>query len=218
MIQIKAKTQFIIMAVSFVAFLALQFTVGFGWAFIPLFVLIGFAIAFVLFGTISSSSQILNTGDYLAAEKNLSLTFKPNWLLKMYRGYYYQLKGFIEIQKKNLDAGEALLLQARDMGLPTNTDKATVALQLASLSFNKRNFQKANTYIREIKNLDVKEPMILNQVKQLEQAIKAKPSMSQIMNMQSMNMRNRAPRTQQAGTQPRRSKNNRKPSSKRKRK
>lgn len=216
MVQINAKTQFIIMAVSLVAFIALQATVGFGWAFIPLFIFIGFAIAFVLFGTISSTSKILSTGDYTAAEKNLNLTFKPTWLLKMYRGYYYQLKGFIQIQKKNLDEGEAFLLKARDMGLPTNTDKATVALQLASLSFNKRNFQKASTYIREIKNLDVKEPVIMDQVKQLEQAIKAKPSMAQIMSMQGMNMRGRTGKAQQA-TEKKRG-NNRTPPKRKKRK
>ena len=131
MIQINIKTQFIIMAVCFVAFLALQFTVGFGWAFIPFTVLIIFLVSYVLFGTISSTSQILNTGDHLAAEKNLNYTFRPNWLLKMYRGYYYQLKGFIEIQKKNMDEGEAFLHQAREMGLPTNNDKANGCITIS---------------------------------------------------------------------------------------
>ncbi len=203
------------MAISLVAFIALQVFAGFGFAFIPLLVLIIFATAYILFGTIASTSQILNSGDHLAAEKNLNLTFRPNWLLKFYRGYYYQLKGFIEIQKKNLDEGEALLIEAREMGLPTNTDKATVALQLASLSFNKRNFQKASTYIREIKNLDVKEPMILEQVKQMEQAIKTKPSMAQMMSMQGMRGRTAKIQPQQVTATTAKT-NNRKPSSKRK--
>lgn len=220
MLKINVKIQFIVMAVCLVLFIVLQATVGFGFAFIPLLILIGFAIAYILFGTIASTSEILNTGDYLKAEKNLALTFKPNWLLKFYRGYYLQLKGFIEIQKKNVDAGEDYLLQAREMGLPTNTDKATVALQLASLSFNKRNFQKASTYIREIKSLDVKEKIILDQVAQMEQAIKAKPSMGQMIAMQGMRGggRGKSMRTQMQDPNAKAKTNNRKPSSKRKRK
>lgn len=220
MLKINVKIQFIIMAVCFVLFIVLQATVGFGFAFIPLLILIGFAVAYFLFGTIASTSEILNTGDYLKAEKNLALTFRPNWLLKFYRGYYLQLKGFIEIQKKNVDAGEDFLLQAREMGLPTNTDKATVALQLASLSFNKRNFQKASTYIREIKSLDIKEKVILEQVAQMEQAIKAKPSMGQMIAMQGMRGagRGKSMRTQMQDPNAKVKTNNRKPSSKRKRK
>ena len=214
MIQINIKIQFIVMAVSLVAFLALQFTVGFGWAFIPLLVLIGFLVSYILFGTISSTSKILQSGDADAAEKNLKLTFKPTWLLKFYRSYYYQLEGFIAIQQKKLEEGEALLLKARDMGLPTNNDKATVALQLASLSFNKRNFQKASAYIREIKGLNINEPVIIDQVKQMEQAIRAKPSMAQIMQMQGMRGAKGKVQRQEPGQKPR--KNNRKPSSKRK--
>lgn len=214
MIQINIKTQFIIMAVSLVAFLALQFTVGFGWSFIPLIILIAFLVSYILFGTISSTSKLLQAGDAAAAEKNLKLTFKPNWLLKFYRSYYYQLQGFIAIQQKKMEEGEALLIQAREMGLPTDNDKATVALQLASLSFNKRNFQKATTYIREIKSLNVSEPVIMEQVKQMEQAIRAKPSMAQIMQMQGMRGAKGKVQRQQPGQKPR--KNNRKPSSKRK--
>lgn len=202
------------MAVSLVAFLALQFTVGFGWAFIPFFILIIFLVSYILFGTISSTSKLLQAGDADAAEKNLKLTFKPNWLLKFYRSYYYQLQGFIAIQQKKMEEGEALLLQAREMGLPTENDQATVALQLASLSFNKRNFQKASAYIREIKGLKVTEPVIMEQVKQMEQAIKAKPSMAQIMQMQSMRGMKGKVQRQEPGAKPRR--NNRKPSSKRK--
>ena len=215
MIKINVKIQFIIMAVCLVLFIILQATVGFGFAFIPLLILIGFAVAYVLFGTIASTSEILNTGDFEKAEKNLHLTFRKNWLLKYYRGYYLQLQGFIAIQKKDIEAGEDYLMQAREMGLPTNTDKATVALQLASLSFNKRNFQKANTYIREIKALDIKEKAILDQVSQMEQAIRAKPSMGQIMAMQGMKgARGKMNRMQQQEQKPKT--NNRKPSSKRK--
>ncbi|MGB1121168.1 MAG: hypothetical protein ACPG3Z_04170, partial [Saprospiraceae bacterium] len=108
MIQINIKTQFVIMAVSLIAFLALQFTVGFGWAFIPLTILIIFLVSYILFGTISSTSKLLQAGDADAAEKNLKLTFKPNWLLKFYRSYYYQLQGFIAIQQKKMDEGETL--------------------------------------------------------------------------------------------------------------
>jgi hypothetical protein len=214
MIQINIKTQFIIMAVSLVAFLALQFTVGFGWAFIPLIILITFLVAYILFGTIASTSKLLQAGDADAAEKNLRLTFKPNWLLKYYRSYYYQVEGFIKIQQKKTEEGEALLLKARDMGLPTENDKATVALQLANLSFNKRNFQKASAYIREIKNLTVTEPLIMEQVKQMEEAIKAKPTMAQIMQMQGMRGASGRMQRQEPGQKTRT--NNRKPSSKRK--
>lgn len=202
------------MAVSLVAFLALQFTVGFGWAFIPLIILITFLVAYILFGTIASTSKLLQAGDADAAEKNLRLTFKPNWLLKYYRSYYYQVEGFIKIQQKKTEEGEALLLKARDMGLPTENDKATVALQLANLSFNKRNFQKASAYIREIKNLTVTEPLIMEQVKQMEEAIKAKPTMAQIMQMQGMRGASGRMQRQEPGQKTRT--NNRKPSSKRK--
>jgi hypothetical protein len=186
MFKIDIKLRFGLMALTFILYFVLQFTVGFGFAFIPLLVFIILTVGYFLFGTLSSSAEILNTGDFEAASKQLALTWKPEWLLKMYRGFYYQLKGFIALQMKNFEEGEQLLLQAKSMGLPSKTDYATIDLQLASIYFNKRNFQKATAHLREVKNSGVKEPIILDQVTQMEQAMKTRPNMGQMMAMQQM--------------------------------
>ena len=103
------------------------------FSFIFWFLFIGLTVGYFLLGTIASTGKLLNTGDIEAAERQLNYMRKPEWLLKMYRGYYYMLKGSIELQKKNVDEGERLMLKAQEIGLQTDNDKALVWLNLGQL-------------------------------------------------------------------------------------
>lgn len=218
MFQINIKLRFALMALSLVAGIVLQFTLGFGYSFIFWLLLIVLTVGYFLLGTIGSAGKMLNEGNIVGAEKQLEYIKKPEWLLKMYRSYYYMLKGSIEMQKKNTDEGERLMLKAQEIGLQTDNDKALVWLNLANLSYNKRKFQQATNYLRELKKLNVTEPMIVQQIAQMEQALRVKPNMSQMMMMQGKGMKGmRSKAMRQQPGQPTR-KNNRKRSSKRKKK
>lgn len=189
MFKINIRLRFLLMAVSLVAGIALQIWLGFGFSFIFWLALIILTVTYFLFGTIASTGEFLSKQNFEAAEKQLAYTYKPEWLLKMYRGYYYQLKGFLALQKQDFDEGEKNLLIAKNMGLPTDNETATVLLQLGNISYNKRKVTQAKAYLREIKNLNVTEPLITKQVKQLELALKVKPSMGSMMMMQGRGMK-----------------------------
>ena len=95
----------------------------------------------------------------------------------------------MKLQKKNLEEGEKNLLIAYEMGLPTDTEKATVLLQLGNLSYNKRKVPQARAYLKELRGLNVTEPIVLEQANQLEQALKMRPNMGNMMMMQGKGMK-----------------------------
>ena len=145
---------------------------GFWYSFPFLLVGVGLLIGYFLLGTVQSAAQLMQTTDYLGAEKRLDLTWKPNWLYVSNRAYYYIMKGTIAQGLGRKEEAEKYLKIAQQLDLPTDNEKAAVQLQLAGVAAQKEKWNQVKLYMKEIKNLNVTEPTIKDQVKQFEKAIK----------------------------------------------
>ncbi len=144
------------------------FWYGFPFLLVGLFLLAGY----LLLGTLVSSSMLLSKGQFDEAEKRLNLTFFPNLLLMGYKGVYYMTKGIIAIQRKNIATGEKWLRQALEVGLPSDNERGAVLLQLAMIAGSKNNRQGAQAHLNELKKLNITEPMLKEQIKELEKQLK----------------------------------------------
>lgn len=166
--------------------------VGFGFSFIFWIIFLVFVAGYIMFGTLSAAAKALGEQDMEGAEKALSYTLKPNWMLKMNRAYYYFIKGSIAMQRKQLGEAEGLFEKSLEIGLPTDNDKATALLYLANISYSKRKFGPAQTMLRQTKTLNITEPMLVMKIKEMEQAMKVRPQgggMAGMMYGKKMNQR-----------------------------
>ncbi|MEM9920904.1 MAG: hypothetical protein AAF990_22585 [Bacteroidota bacterium] len=156
---------------------------GFWYAFPLLLIGIALLAGYLFLGTIQSAAQLVQTAQFEEAEKRLSLTFKPEWLYKTNRAFYYLIKGTLAMQRKDMDQAEEWLNKAQSIELPSDNEKAMVQLQLANIHAMKNRWNKAKIHFTQAKKLKVTEPQIKEQIKQLEKAI---TNRGQMKHMQSM--------------------------------
>lgn len=160
-----------ITAVLLIGGVVLAVVFGFWYAF-PLFLgALFFILGYVLLGTVQSAAMILQSGDMAAAEKRLNLTLSPRLLYVTNRAYYFLLKGSIAMANKDTEEGEVWLRKAQELKLPTDNEKAMIELQLASVQVNKSRFKQAEVHMRTLRQLKVTEPMIKEQIAQLEKVL-----------------------------------------------
>ena len=112
-----------------IAFLLIGGTVagfvwGFWWAFPLLLAGIILVVGYFLLGTVQSAAMMLQTGDFMAADQRLNMTYFPQWLYVANRGYFYLLKGTIFSQQKDYETAEKNYLKAQKIGLPSDNEKA----------------------------------------------------------------------------------------------
>ncbi len=186
MFTINIYLRFALIALGIVGGIALWIAYGFWYGFpfllLGLFLLAGY----LMLGTLISTSLLLSRGDVEEAEKRLKLTFFPRLLIMGYKGVYYMTEGILAIQKKDLATGEKKLREALAAGLPSDNERGAVLLQLAMIAGSKNNRQGAQAHLNEIKKLNITEPMLKEQIKELEKQLKllgqaANPSMMGMM-------------------------------------
>lgn len=148
---------------------------GLAWSWIMLIPGIILLVGYILFGTIASASQLLQTGNLDEAEKRLQLTYKPEWLLKMNRGTYYFILGAIETQRRNFDGAEKFMNQALEIGMPSDDFTAQIYLFLAQIAASRNKMNQARNALREAKNLNVSDPQVQGAIKQIETELKKIP-------------------------------------------
>ncbi len=150
------------------------FAWGFWWAFPFLLAGIILVVGYFLLGTVQSAAMMLQTGDFMAADQRLNMTYFPQWLYVANRGYFYLLKGTIYSQQKDYETAEKNYLTAQKIGLPSDNEKAMVLLALTNFRLMKNNWPAAENFYRQLKALKVTEPMIKAQVKEFDEAMKQK--------------------------------------------
>lgn len=216
MLRMSLRWRLIATIASLVLAIVLTVTLGFGWSFIFWIVFVTFVVGYFLLGTISAASLKLNEGDIDGAERILGYTKFPKLLLKMNLAYFRLLQGMIAMQRNDTATGEALLQEAYDTGLPTDNDRAMVLLNLAHLNYSKGKHQIAKTQVRQIKDMGVTDPMLNEKVAEIEQALKVRPNGMQQMMYRGMGGRTQQRMVRQDASTVGKKTNNRKPSSKRK--
>ncbi len=118
-------------------------------------------------GTVYLAFRHLKKKNFQKAEQLLSKIKNPELLDKSQKGYFYMSMGFIELHKQNLDEGNQNLTKALEIGLRTENDQALVNLQLAGISYQKGNFQKATHFLEQAKSCQHK-PLIAQEIQRLE--------------------------------------------------
>lgn len=181
MFTINIYLRFALMAVLILGGIGMSFIWGFWWSF-P-FILAGLILlgGYILLGTVQSAAMILQTGNMPEAQKRLGLTYFPQFLFKPNRAYYYMLKGTIAGNEKDYETAEEFLTLAQKTGLPTDNEKAMVLLSLANFRAMKGNWTAAENFYRQIKDLKVSEPMLKEQIKEFDKAIKQKGQANTMM-------------------------------------
>lgn len=158
---------------------------GFWYGFPFLLVGIVLLIGYLLLGTILSTNQLLSKMQLEEAEKRLKLTLFPGLLLMGYKGVYYMTHGALAMQKKDMNSAENWLKKALASGLPSDNERGAAMLQLAVVYGSKGNRQSAINQIAEIKKLNITEPMLREQIKDMEKQLKM---MQQSMNPSMVGM------------------------------
>jgi hypothetical protein len=185
MFTINIYLRFALIAAGIIGGIALWLAYGFWYGFPFLLVGIVLLLGYLLLGTILSTNQLLGQQRFMEAEKQLKLTFFPQILLTGYKGVYFMTEAAIALQKKDLPAAENRLRAALDAGLPSDNERGAAMLQLAMIAASKNNRQAAQTQLAELKKLNVTEPTLREQIKELEKQLK---QMGQTMNPSMMAM------------------------------
>ncbi len=188
MFNINIHLRFALMAIFFLGGLLLAFTVGF-WYALPLFLVsIILTAGYILLGTVQSAAEIMQTQDFDAAAKRLKMTWKPDWLFSYNRAYYQMLTGTIAMQRKDMNAAETAFLKANEIGMPGgDNEKAMVWLQLANIQAVKEKWNIAQNYLKKAKEYSITEPMLRDQMKQMDIAIAQRGQMKVARQMQMQN-------------------------------
>ena len=159
------------------------FLVSFWWALPLILIGLGFLASYILLGTVQSAAEMIQNQDFVGAEKQLKLTWKPQFLYAANRAYYYMLKGTIALQNRNTEEGEKWLRKAQEVKVPTDNEKAMIELQLANIAASKNKWQQAHNHIRKAKQLNITEPTIKEQFKYLEKVFASRGNQKAAMSM-----------------------------------
>ena len=152
--------------------LALSIAYGFWYGFPFILVGVVLLIGYLLLGTIMSTNQLIGQQMLNEAEARLKLTFFPGALLMGYKGVYYMTKGAIEMQRKDFPAAEGWLKKSLAAGLPSDNEKGAAMLQLVMIAASKNNKQSAQNQFAELKKLNITEPMLKEQIKEVDKQMK----------------------------------------------
>lgn len=101
---------------------------------------------------------------------------KVNQLWKNQRGYYFFIKGSMDVQTNKFSESERLFKEALRLGLKKDVDKAAVYLNLAVLSGNKNDKMTATMHLKKAEALDTK-GYLKNDIKQVKKMLTASPKM-----------------------------------------
>lgn len=122
------------------------------------------------YGTVYTAFQHIKKNNLKNAEKLISKIQNPDKLTKGLKGYYYFTTGIIALEKKELEKSYSDLTLALSFGLRTENDKSIILLNLANIELLRKNFIKANEYIKKVKALDLK-PLVESETIRIEKEI-----------------------------------------------
>ncbi len=187
MFTINIYLRFALIGVLLVGGTLMAIFLGFWYAF-P-FILAGLILlgGYVLLGTVQSAAMIMQDGtNFLGAEKRLNMTLNPKWLYVTNRAYYFLMKGTIAQGLNKMDEAEQWLQKAQTLKLPSDNEKAAVQLQLAGIAAQRQRWNLVKMYLKNIKDLNVTEQALKDQVKQFEMAASQQGQMKAAQRMGMM--------------------------------
>lgn len=145
---------------------------GFWYGFPFLLVGIIMLAGYLMLGTILSSNQLMGQQQIAEAEARLKMTYFPKLLLVGYKGVYYMTHGALAMQKRDFVTAEVWLKQALVAGLPSENERGAAMLQLVMVAAARNNVKAAQSQFSELKKLHITEPMLKDQIKEVEKQLK----------------------------------------------
>ena len=164
--------RFALIAVGILGGIALWVAFGFWYGIWFLLAGIVLLVGYLLLGTVQSSAEFMQLQDFDGVEKRLGLTLTPKLLYKTNRAYYYFIKGTIAMNRNQHDLAEKLFLQADEAGMASDTEKAMIQFQIASIHANKNSWTAAQLHFKNAKQYKVNEPQLKEQMNQFEKVLK----------------------------------------------
>ena len=191
MFTINIYLKFLLIALGFIGGAILTTTFGFWYAF-P-FWLLGLIMlaSYIFLGTVQSSAQLVQEGDFDGAEFRLGLTKFPQWLYVTNKAFYYIMKGSIAANKSETKEAEEYFNTALGLKLPSDNEKAMVLMQLANIKATKGNWTAAQNHFKQAKDLNITQADIKNQLDMFERTLKnnkAQMKTARTMGKQGMRM------------------------------
>lgn len=122
------------------------------------------------YGTVYVAFQELKKGRYEKAEKLISKIKNPDILSKGQKSYYHFTQGAIASHKEDWGKSYSEWSKALDIGLRTENDTSIALLNLANVEFERKNFDKANAFIKKTRALNLK-PLIASEVDRIQNEI-----------------------------------------------
>ena len=171
MFTIPIYVKFALIAFGFIGGAILTATFGFWYAFPVLLIGIVMLISYIILGTVQSTAQLVQDGDFEAADARLSLTKFPNLLYVTNRAFYYIMKGTISSQRGQSKEAEEHFNTALALKLPSDNEKAMIYLQLANIKASKNNWTAATNHFKQAKKLNVTQSDIKSQIDYFEKAL-----------------------------------------------
>jgi hypothetical protein len=172
MFTINIYLRFALIVAGILGGIALWLAFGFWYGFPFLLTGIVLLAGYIMLGTILSTNQFLSQQRLEEAEARLKLTFFPKFLLVGYKGVYYMTLGAVAMQKRDFNTAEIWIKKSLESGLPTDNERAAAKLQLVMISAGKNNIKAAQNHFAELKKLTVTEPMLKEQIKEVDKQLK----------------------------------------------
>jgi len=183
MLKINIYLKFALIIVLLGGGIVLSFLYGFWYAFALILAGVLLLVSYVMLGTIQSAAELVQTEDFVKAERRLNLTLSPKLLYVTNRAFYYILKGSFAMNRKEQDNAEELFNKALKLKLPSDNEKGMILLQLANINASKNKWTIAKRYYKDAKKLKITEKQLKDQFKQFDQALSAKGSMKHVASM-----------------------------------
>jgi hypothetical protein len=172
MFTINIYLRFALIALGLVGGILLSAAYGFWYGFPFILIAILLLAGYLMLGTIMSTNVLLGQMRFDEAEARLKMTFFPRILLVGYRGVFYMTQAAIHMQRKEWNTSEELLKKALNLGLPSDNERGAALLQLMMIGAQKGNRNLIPTQMAELKKLNITEPNLKAQIKDVEQQLK----------------------------------------------
>ena len=170
--------RFALIALGIIGGIALWAAYGFWYGFFFLLAGLILLAGYFMLGTVQSAAMLMQSMNFDAVEKRLSLTFFLGMLYKANRAYLYMIKGTMAMYKKDFNKAETFLQKAQDTGLATDNEKSTVYFQLANIAAQKNNWVGAQNQFKKAKEYKVTDPEMKEQYRQFEKALANRGAMN----------------------------------------
>ena len=185
------ERQFIAFVLALVLGLTLQFTWGLAWSWPFFLIVLALVFKYIFLGTVNAAAMSMQMGDWDKTERILNYTKKPEWLRFGYQGLFYLVQSRVFFQKDKVNEAEKTANKALKIGGLPDDLAAMLYLLLIQIAGKRQQQQKMQDLLKDLKKLHVTQPMLKEQIEEIDLMMKGKhPMQKKMMGGQVNQMQN----------------------------